>query len=52
VWCDASIDGDSVVVSSPQVPQPQYVRYAWGMNPPISLVNAAGLPAGPFRTDK
>ena len=52
VWCDASIDGDSVVVSSPQVSQPQYVRYAWGMNPPVSLYNAAGLPAAPFRTDK
>ena len=29
IWADAIIDGESVVVSSPNVPQPVAVRYAW-----------------------
>lgn len=48
---DAKIDGDTVVVSSDQVPHPVAVRYAWGMNPRPSIYNRAGLPASPFRTD-
>jgi sialate O-acetylesterase len=47
---DAKIDGNSVVVSSPQVPQPVAVRYAY----PVAegnLYNKEGLPASPFRTD-
>jgi sialate O-acetylesterase len=51
VWGDAVIDGDTVVVSSPQVPAPAAVRYGWANNPPCNLYNAAGLPASPFRTD-
>jgi sialate O-acetylesterase len=51
VWADALIVGDSVVVSSPAVPSPIAVRYAWANNPPCNLVNKAGLPASPFRTD-
>jgi len=60
VWADAKIDpstssglaGDSVVVSSPQVPQPVAVRYAWADNPDgCNLYNSAGLSASPFRTD-
>ncbi len=52
VWADAKIDGDTVVVSSPQVPHPVAVRYAWGDNPEgCNLYNGAGLPASPFRTD-
>jgi sialate O-acetylesterase len=49
----AKIDGTSVIVSSPQVPTPTAVRYAWP-NWPINpnLYNSAGLPAAPFRTDK
>jgi len=49
----AKIDGTSVVVSSPDVPTPTAVRYAWA-NWPINpnLYNSAGLPAAPFRTDK
>lgn len=26
-------------------------RYAWEMNPDCNLINKAGLPASPFRTD-
>jgi sialate O-acetylesterase len=53
VWrrAQARIDGDSVVVSSPEVPLPVAVRYAWADNPDATLVNADGLPASPFRTD-
>ena len=48
----ATIDGVTVVVSSPRVPAPVAVRYAWADDPDANLVNhAAGLPAAPFRTD-
>ena len=47
----ARIDGDKVIVSSPEVAKPAAVRYAWADNPECNLVNAAGLPATPFRTD-
>jgi sialate O-acetylesterase len=53
VWAEAKIEGDSVVVSSPEVPKPVAVRYAWANNPEgCNLYNGAGLPASPFRTDK
>jgi sialate O-acetylesterase len=49
---DAKIDGDTVVVSSPQVTAPVAVRYAWVNFPDgCNLFNAAGLPAAQFRTD-
>jgi sialate O-acetylesterase len=51
VWADAVVDGETVVVSSPAVPDPTAVRYAWANNPACNLYNAAGLPAAPFRTD-
>ena len=50
-WADARIDGNSVVVSSPQVPDPVAARYAWQANPLATLYNGPGLPAVPFRTD-
>jgi sialate O-acetylesterase len=52
VDADARIDGDSVVVSSPQVSAPVAVRYAWDNYPDTAnLFNGAGLQAAPFRTD-
>ena len=52
VWADAIIDGDAVLVSSPNVPKPVAVRYAYSVNPEgCNLYNRAGLPAAPFRTD-
>jgi len=51
VWADARIEGDQVVVSSPQVKEPVAVRYGWASNPDCNLYNKAGLPASPFRTD-
>jgi len=52
VWAEAGIEGDTVVVSSPEVKQPVAVRYAWASNPDCNLYNKAGLPASPFRTDQ
>lgn len=52
VWADARIEGDRIVVSSPQVAKPVAVRYAWAANPDCNLYNGAGLPAVPFRTDQ
>ncbi len=52
VWAEAGIEGDTVIVSSPAVPRPVHVRYAWADNPAgANLFNTAGLPAAPFRTD-
>jgi len=52
VWADAKIEGDTIIVNSPQVQQPVAVRYAWADNPAgCNLYNHAGLPASPFRTD-
>ncbi|HOQ03598.1 MAG TPA: sialate O-acetylesterase [Anaerohalosphaeraceae bacterium] len=50
-WADVRIDGDTIVVCSPQVREPLAVRYAWDDFPVVSLYNAEGLPAVPFRTD-
>ena len=49
---DAKVEVDSVVVGSPDIPAPVYVRYAWANDPSVSLFNGAGFPAAPFRTDK
>jgi sialate O-acetylesterase len=53
VWANARIEGDTVVVSSPAVPKPEGVRYAWEDAPihGATLCNAKGHPANPFRTD-
>jgi sialate O-acetylesterase len=50
-WADATISGNKVTVSSPNVKNPVAVRYAWANNPVCNLYNGAGLPASPFRTD-
>jgi sialate O-acetylesterase len=50
-WAEATIDGSSVIVSSPDVPAPVAVRYAWGDSPRCNLFSKEGLPASPFRTD-
>jgi sialate O-acetylesterase len=48
---EARIEGDCVVLTSPEVAEPLAVRYAWGNDPPNSLRNQADLPAAPFRSD-
>lgn len=47
----ARVDGDAVVVSAPEVPVPVAVRYAWAEFPTMTLYDAAGVPASPFRSD-
>ncbi|MEI7903654.1 MAG: hypothetical protein WCK89_25735, partial [bacterium] len=52
-WAEAVIDGDSVVVSCPEVQQPVAVHYAYNGNPSgCNLYNKDGLPASPFRTEE
>ena len=51
VWAKAEIQGDKVVVSSPEVGEPVAVRYGWADFPVVNLWNKNGLPASPFRTD-
>jgi len=50
-WADAQIDGDTVIVSSPEVKAPVAVRYNWANNPVGNFFNKEGLPASLFRTD-
>ncbi|HHU61129.1 MAG TPA: sialate O-acetylesterase [Natronincola sp.] len=46
----AEYDGETVLLYSQQVEEPQIVRYAWRDNPRgVLLFNKAGLPASPFR---
>ncbi|MCA1561206.1 MAG: sialate O-acetylesterase [Acidobacteria bacterium] len=52
VAATALIEGATVRVSSPDVSNPQSVRYAWDYNPEANLINAAGLPVSAFRTNE
>jgi sialate O-acetylesterase len=52
VPAEARVEGDTVVVSSAQVADPAAVRYGWADDPVCNLVNSAGLPAVPFRSDQ
>jgi sialate O-acetylesterase len=47
----AVVQGDCVIVECPEVPSPVAVRYAFSDYLAVNLVNGAGLPALPFRTD-
>lgn len=47
----AELKGQTVVLRSSELKKPLYVRYAFAGKPNVNLVNAAGLPAVPFRTD-
>jgi sialate O-acetylesterase len=48
---NGTIEGDALVVSSPDVPAPVAVRYAWTNAPSANLYGDSGLPAAPFRSD-
>jgi sialate O-acetylesterase len=47
----AMVEGETVVVSSDQVPMPTHIRYGWNDNPSLNLFNKEGFPATPFKTD-
>jgi len=51
VDANAIIQGNKVVVSSDLVTNPTAVRFAWTEVARPNFMNAAGLPAMPFRTD-
>lgn len=52
VWAKAKIVGNTVEVSSEEISEPKYVRYAWADNPVNpNLYNTEKLPASPFSTD-
>ncbi|MFK7820125.1 MAG: sialate O-acetylesterase, partial [Planctomycetaceae bacterium] len=51
VAADATLNDECVIVSSPKLDKPKYVRYAFSGKPNVNLINEAGLPASPFRTD-
>ncbi|WP_446745798.1 sialate O-acetylesterase [Silvibacterium acidisoli] len=42
------IQGETIIVSSPSVPEPKYVRYGWQNYTDANLYNNEGLPASPF----
>ncbi len=48
---NVQIDGDTLVISAPFVDNPLAVRFAQEPRARPNLVNKAGLPASPFRTD-
>lgn len=52
VKAQADIQGDTVVVRSPEVREPKAVRYGWANFPVVNLTNKENLPASPFRTDR
>ncbi|MDC8830198.1 sialate O-acetylesterase [Alteromonas gilva] len=47
----ASIEGNTIKVSSASVKAPVAVRYGWADYPNVNLINNQGLPAVPFRSD-
>jgi len=44
----ATIDGETIVASSPEVARPAAVRYGWASSPECNLYNSDALPASPF----
>lgn len=47
----AKIDNNKLIVSSPKVPQPIAVRFAFSNTAMANLFSKEGLPVNPFRTD-
>jgi sialate O-acetylesterase len=48
----ATIEGATVITSSPDVPSPVRVRYGWANSPQCNLFNGESLPASPFTSEK
>ncbi len=47
----ATIHGNTIQLTSAQVPAPIACRYAFSNTPTVNLTNKTGLPTAPFRTD-
>ncbi|HRF00648.1 MAG TPA: sialate O-acetylesterase [Pirellulaceae bacterium] len=52
VEAQATIDGDSIVVSAESVSEPVAVRFGWHQEATPNLGNVERLPASPFRTSR
>jgi sialate O-acetylesterase len=50
ISAEATIVGDTVEVSAPEIKRPCAVRFAWAETAQPNLFNAAGLPALPFQS--
>jgi sialate O-acetylesterase len=44
----ATVEGTTVLASSPSVAEPVYVRFGWSNSPECNLFDGEGLPASPF----
>lgn len=51
VRAETRIKGNKVYLSTTELENPMYVRYAFSAMPKVNFVNGADLPARPFRTD-
>lgn len=52
VWVPAKIEGELILLSADNIPEPKYIRYAWADNPVNpNLYNKEGLPASPFQAE-
>jgi sialate O-acetylesterase len=53
VWkpAQARLESGKITATSSEVNAPVAIRYAWENDPQVNLVNEAGLPLAPFRTD-
>lgn len=52
-WAEITlVDADTIALSHPEITTPVAARYAWASNPVGNLMNGAGLPMAPFRTDR
>jgi sialate O-acetylesterase len=51
VQADARIDGNTILISCDQVPDPAKARYGWADDPKVTLENHEGLQTSPFRAD-
>jgi len=47
----AVFEGETLRVSSGDVPTPVMLRYAYDDNPDVNVINAHGLPLAPYRSD-
>ncbi|MFA6566585.1 MAG: sialate O-acetylesterase [Victivallales bacterium] len=49
---ESQIDGNKVILTSPQLAKPQLVRFAWHMKAQPNLINDLGYPTSAFRAGK
>ncbi|MEG2403119.1 MAG: 9-O-acetylesterase, partial [Muribaculaceae bacterium] len=47
----AIIEGDKIILSSPNVEMPMAARYGWADNPECNIYGEENIPVAPFRTD-